>query len=571
MSLSLSRWRSPRPGNSQQGDKRRAGRNRRTLALEVMEPRTLMTSGTITPLVNQVTNGSGTMMLLTNGDVIMVEGGDSASNDYEILTPDSKGNYVDGTWSPVASSQLQRLFDGSVILPDGRMLVVGGEYSGPNTDSNFTNEGEIYNPATNTWSVISTFPNQNFGDDMLVNLPGTNGTVLAGYLAGPQTYLYNANTNTWSATGTRLYNDQSDEEGYTELPNGDFLSYDVFSSINDNVGEGQYYVPSTGKWVATQNLPNGEQLSSVACGYELGIGLLLPNGEVFQVGGNGNTAYYNPTSNAWTAGPVIPDGLVQDDATGALADNGIILMNADTVGYNGPTHFFEYDPNAETYTDISSEFPSGYLDGPAFLDRELNLPNGQILINNSANQLVAYTPATPALASNIPTISTITKNPNGAGLLLTGTGINGNSDGSFYGDDANMATNYPIVSFTNSSGTVAYATTSAFNYKVEQGASPETTVVTPPVGLLTGTYQVRVSADGASSLPYTFNVSGPTIVNPALGHAQSGLRHDHHALGAGRRRRGRGKPDLYLEHDLRARRGSQADLRHQRHERLPER
>ena len=133
MSLSFSRWRGRSPGLNKLDDRRRAGRNRRSLSLEMMESRTLLTSGTITPLVHTVPNGSGTMMLETNGDVIMVSGGDSASNQYYVLKPDAQGNYADGTWSQAASSTLPRLFNGEVILPDGRMLVIGGEYSGPNT------------------------------------------------------------------------------------------------------------------------------------------------------------------------------------------------------------------------------------------------------------------------------------------------------------------------------------------------------------------------------------------------------------------------------------------------------
>ncbi len=515
MSLSFSRWRGRNPGLSRQSQRRRAGQNRRTLSLETMETRTLLSAGTITSLVNTVPNGSGTMMLETNGDVIMVDGGDNTSNEYYVLTPDAQGNYVDGKWSQAAPSDFQRLFNGSVILPTGQMMVLGGEYSGSNNASTYANEGEIYNPSTNTWTNIATFPQSQFGDDMLVNLPGTNGTVLAGYLGGPQTYLYNSNTNTWTQTGTKLFDDQSDEEGFVELPNGDFLDYDIFSSINNNVGQAQYYVPSTGQWIATQNLPNGLQLSSVASGYEEGAGMLLPNGTVLQIGGNGNSAYYNPSTNAWTAGATIPGGLVEDDAPSALADNGIVITSADTVGYNGPTHWFELNTTTNTYTDISAEFPSGYLDGPAFLGRTLDLPNGQILMNNGGNQLLLYTPSSPALASNIPTISSVVKNPTGVGFTLTGTDINGNSDGAYYGDDANMATNYPIVSLTSSTGQVAYATTSGFSYQVEQGSKPLTTNFTPPAGLATGTYSVRVIANGAASSPFSLNLTGPTITAPA--------------------------------------------------------
>ena len=526
MSLLISRWKGQGPGRTRRGEKQRAGRNRRTLSLEMMETRTLMT-GTITPLANSVPDGSGTMMLETNGDVIMQAGGDSASNEYYVLAPDAQGNYVDGTWTEVASTELPRLFNGSVILPNGQMMVVGGEYSGPDTDETDTNEGEIYTPSTNTWAPIATFPQPNFGDDMLVNLE--NGLVLAGYLGGPQTYLYNPSTNVWTQTGTKLNDDQSDEEGYTELPDGSFLDYDIFSSINDGVGEAQRYYPSTGKWVATQNLPGGMQLSSAACGYELGGGMLLPDGQVFWIGGNGDTAYYNPSTNAWTAGPAIPDGLVQDDAPVAELPSGKILLTADQIGYTGPTHVFEYDPTAETYTDISSSFPSGYLSapfgGPAFLDRFLVLPNGQVLMNNSTNNLVLYTPdAASAVSTSPPSITKIAENANGS-FTLTGTDINGNNDGATYGDDAQMATNYPIVSFTNLTGQVSYATTYGFNYAVEQGNTPLTTQFTLPTGLAPGTYSVRVIANGVASKPYglqiptKLNDPAPTIATPAASSA----------------------------------------------------
>ncbi len=508
MSLLFSRRRGRSSGLTQQGDKGRAGRTRRALSLEVMESRTLMT-GTLTPLINSPPNGSDTMMLETNGDVIMEAGG--VSNQYFVLHPDSRGNYVDGTWTQVASTTLNRLYPGSAILPDGRMLVIGGEYSGPGGPNNDTNEGEIYTPSTNTWKTIATFPQANFGDEEVVNLGG--GKVLAPYLIGPQTYIYNANTDTWTQTGTKLRNDRSDEEGYVRLPDGSILSYDIEGSINANQGHAQRYIPSTGTWVDAGNVP--VLLSTEAVGEELGAGMLLPDGRVFWLGGNGNTAYYTPSTNTWVAGPVIPNGLGADDAPASELPNGKILFSADTPLFTQPAHWFEYDPVAQTYTDISSEFPSDYTSGPSYVGRQLSLPNGQVLIDDGGNDLYLYTPDSAALPSNVPTISSIVPNPAGVGYLLTGTGINGNNEGSVYGDDAQMATNYPIVSFTSTTGQVSYGTTSNFDYTEEQGSKPLTTNFVPPTGLTTGTYSVRVIANGVASSPTSLSISGPTIAIPA--------------------------------------------------------
>ncbi len=77
---------------------------------------------------------------------------------WYLLTPDSNGSYVNGTWSTIASMSTQRLYYGSNVMQNGNVFVVGGEYSGPNGDQNLTNTGEIYNSTTNSWSPITNFP-----------------------------------------------------------------------------------------------------------------------------------------------------------------------------------------------------------------------------------------------------------------------------------------------------------------------------------------------------------------------------------------------------------------------------
>ena len=119
------------------------------------------------------------MELLSDGTVIGTQG----KNWYK-LTPDSTGSYVNGTWSTLASMSLERLYDATNVLKDGRVFVVGGEYSGPNLTANWTNTGEIYNPVTNTWTSIPNFPRGSFGDDPS-HAACPDGRVLAGYLQWP--------------------------------------------------------------------------------------------------------------------------------------------------------------------------------------------------------------------------------------------------------------------------------------------------------------------------------------------------------------------------------------------------
>jgi hypothetical protein len=99
----------------------------------------------------------GTALLLTDGTV-MVQGmattGYGTGNWYR-LTPNSSGSYVSGTWSTLASmpSGYSPLYYASAVLPDGRLVAVGGEYN--NGADAETNLGAIYNPATNAWTSIT--------------------------------------------------------------------------------------------------------------------------------------------------------------------------------------------------------------------------------------------------------------------------------------------------------------------------------------------------------------------------------------------------------------------------------
>ena len=140
------------------------------------------------------------MMLLSNGHV-MAQGGGITKAWYQ-LTPDIQGSYSTGTWSSLASMGLQRLYFGSNILNDGKVFLVGGEYSGTVPPiNNWINTGEIYDPVANSWSPIAVFPQSQFGDDPTAILP--NGNILAGYLSGPQTYIYNPTANTWTPDGSQ--------------------------------------------------------------------------------------------------------------------------------------------------------------------------------------------------------------------------------------------------------------------------------------------------------------------------------------------------------------------------------
>jgi hypothetical protein len=459
-------------------------------------------------LANLAPDGVGTMMLLSDGTVMAVDGNLSAPasrNRWFKLTPGASGSYANGTWSSLPSMGLQRLYFGSNVLPDGRVFVQGGEYSGPSGAQNFTNTGEIYNPVTNTWSPTANFPQSQFGDDPTMVLPDRR--VLGGFLSGPQTFIYNPATNSWSATGTKLRGDQSDEETWIKLPNDSVLSYDIF-----HLGNAQRYVPSSGTWVDAGPAPNN--LSSSAVGEELGGAVLLPDGRVWQLGGTNHTAFYNTATGTWSAGPDFPNnaaGQTQgaDDAPVAMLPNGKVLLSVDHPLFNSPTNFYEFDPATNGFTNVTAGASAAGLNVNQFVfpGRMLVLPNGQVLATTGGNRLALYTPDGLPNTAWKPTISSIA--PNGDGTFrLTGTQINGLSAGASYGDDAEMDSNYPIVRLKSTTHPrTFYATT--FNWdstSVATGDTPRSTDFALPAGITPDNYTLQVVANGIGSNPVPFTV-----------------------------------------------------------------
>ncbi len=486
--------------------KPRAPRPSRTrLQLERFESRDLL-SGVWTQLANLAPSdqGTSTMLLLSDGTVMVQGGGNptTVTKTWYKLTPDATGSYVNGTWSQMASMGLEREWYASNVLPDGRVFVLGGEDSGPQGQMNFTNTGEIYDPVADAWTPIPNvpFPLRMFGDDPSEVLP--DGRVLVGYLLGTQTEAYNPATNSWAAAAGKIHSDRSDEETWVKLPDDSILSYDVFSATGD-VAHSQRYLPAENRWVDAGDVP--VLLSSAEQGYELGPAFLLPDGRVFYLGATGHTAYYDFASNSWTAGPDIPDGMGAGDVPGAMMPNGHILFAADPLPYfSPPTTIFDFDPTTDTYTDVT---PADYdLSLRPNDDRMVVLPSGQVLLTNESDQLIVYTPDGSLDPSWQPVIDRVRNNHDGT-YRLVGRQLNGISEGASYGDDAEMASNYPIVQLTDRRGNVFYARTYNWdNTGVATGDVTVSTQFTLPADIPAGRYALRVIANGIASDPVEFRV-----------------------------------------------------------------
>lgn len=462
--------------------------------------------GTWTAVTNPCPGASGGgMLVLSDGSILCKTfsgGSDGYGNLYYKLKPDASGSYINGTWSAIAPMLGTRLYYSSQVLKDGRVYVAGGEYGTGGS------KGETYNPLTNTWTA-TPLPGAFVSDANSEILD--NGVVLQAIVQGTpflkQTKFYDPATNTYSAAPSCL--GYHNESSWVKLPDGSILMADRDDALTH---KSERYIPSLNSWVADANTP-----ASLfdPYGLETGAALLLPDGRAFYIGSLGNTAYYTPSGTnspgSWAAGPNLPNTQGQPDGPAAMMPNGKILLACSPVPtsanhFPAPTSFYEFDPSANAFTRINAPTGGLTINASCYTSNLIVLPDGNILYGQQGSTtFYVYTPGGTAVASGKPKINTLSKVVGSPGTFRAiGTGFNGISEGSSYGDDWQSASNYPLLRITaTSTGGVFYARTFNWNSTgVVRGTKKDTVSFTPPAGLPRGTsYSVVVVANGIASDP----------------------------------------------------------------------
>lgn len=456
---------------------------------------------TWTRLTNDAPDRINLMLLLSDGTVMGAVDYDPfdpviVGKTWYRLTPDIQGSYVNGTWSSIADMHDTRLYFSSQVLRDGRVFVGGGEYGTGGA------KAEVYDPLTDIWTSTPTPPSGSFADSPSELLP--DGRVLVApvlpSVAG-QTIIYDPTNNTWS-TGPRLFrgNNQS-EASWVKLADRSILTIDPYGTFSER------YIPATNTWINDAVVPTALYNS---IDHELGAGVLLANGNAFFLGASGRTAIYTPSGTtapgAWIAGPDIPGGKATPDAPAAVLVTGHVLCavspksTSSSNSYLKPTTFYEYDPVANSFTFVNA--PTGASDDlRVYQACMLDLPDGSVLYSHMDKDLYTYRPNGAPLAAGKPVVTSITQNDDGS-YHLVGTGLNGISEGAYYGDDFQMNTNYPLVRLTDDAGNVRYARTSNWSSTgVMTGTEAVSTEYRLPAGLPPGRYSLAVVANGISSDP----------------------------------------------------------------------
>lgn len=466
--------------------------------------------GTWTAVTNLAPGSNGGAMLVLSDGSIMCKsfsgGSDGYGNTWNILKPDASGSYANGTWTSTASMINTRLYFSSQVLKDGRVYIAGGEYGTGGA------AGEVYDPVANTWTATPS-PGGTVSDANSAILE--DGRVLQALVTGTlrPTSIYNPATNTY-ATGPNCIGIHN-ESSWVKLPDNSILQ------VDRNALSSERYIPATNTWVADGNVPVSLY---DPYGLETGAALLLPDGRAFYIGSTGKTAYYTPTGNTnpgtWLAGPDIPSSNGQPDAPAAMMVNGKILLDASPAPtsanhFPSPTYFYEFDYNTNTYTLINAPGGGSSLNVSTYVTNFTCLPDGNILYSRQgSSQYYIYTPAGSPIAAGKPTISSLSA-IGCKTYRITGNKFNGISEGACYGDDWQMASNYPNIRLVNGSN-VYYVRTYNWNSTGVMRTAADTTYFTIPNTVPDGTYQLYVTANGFASNPVSITVSSTASLSSTL-------------------------------------------------------
>jgi N-acetylneuraminic acid mutarotase len=373
-----------------------------------------------------------TATLLPNGKVLVAGGISSTTSFYGFLTSCELYDPATDTWTLTGSLGTERSGHTATLLPNGKVLVVGGV-----NNSGFLNSAELYDPATGTWSPAATFTGARASHTATL-LPNGKVLVVGGQDSSTSStntaLLYDPGSGTWASA--RPLTTARRTHTASLLPDGTVLVAGGYNYTDGSLNTAQIYTPDSGAgtWSSETTFTNARSDQTATA---------LPGGLVLVAGGVGpsgalNTPLYSYARGEWgNPGPNMLEA--RWDHTATLLPNGQVLVAGGL--------------NSDSWLN-SAEIYSGGTDGTWSATTSLTaarawhtatlLPNGQVLVTGGREsdgydlascELYDYAAGSWTLTSSLPlrrTGSQATLLPNGKVLVVGGSNDDGNPTNELY-------------------------------------------------------------------------------------------------------------------------------------------
>ena len=343
--------------------------------------------------------------LLADDRVLFVGGRNGITGSGVLTSAERYDAYQSVPTSAAGNLRDERTGHSANLLPDGRVMVAGGQtfvLNGGQLTAVYRGSTEIYDPSVNVWSVLASLATARHLHTSTV-LPDGRVLVVGGFSSGGNLASAElidpsepaAFSSSWVATASLAA--ASYGHAATLLRDGTVLvTGGVRPASTAITSDVQSYDPATGAW--TPKAPFDGRAFHTAT--------LLSSGRVFVVGGqaygvNLSTAeIYDPVGNTW--GAARNSGIVRVRFAATLLPNGRVLVVGGSQREDSPNSPQLYDPATNTWMLAGN--------GPARVRPTLTLlQDGRVLavggdtFNYTSTGAELYDPATNSWAATGPT------------------------------------------------------------------------------------------------------------------------------------------------------------------------